>query len=628
MSPEEWLKTQGSKPEKVVSPEEWAASQAKPKKNVQDDIFKEAALGTLSNVESVARGVAAGVPATVGIPGSLSVLGQKGVNIAAERMGLQRPFDEKTRLPEAGPIFEKTLGIIPRVTRTRPETKGMEELGSLYSPSLAPSAALTALRGIGVPIKAGGKAVEYAQKAGGKGAETAAEALRRGLPGYTSEAERLLGKAESAQTLAERARRARQETGLRKAGEEFAGKAQKESEARAAKFADLGQPADPAKLGDEMQRRLTGTEFTRESRRGQQAARDYDAYFKQAEGFEDSAARNVMLQRLEAMSVSPSVGSAGRKYAAQALKDLQESETAFGAEKEFRKYFEQASAPQQAGYGAVEQEANRAVSDIISEALNSHAPLRVETRTNYKEFSTPLDAYETLFGKKGVAKESKVPDRLQMMPSDYPSRYFKNRDTVNVLREQLAGDEAAVRKFGNQHAVNELSGKNASQAQDWLDKNQSWIDAIPGLNDRVKRYVYELAQSEKTEKSLAEKAKKVETKRGEIVSAREKTEAQIAQEAKTVREDLEKSLRQLDLLDADKVPVAANQMLKYLSDKQLLPAERLRELKSQIDAVTQTYKDANQAKTAIQALIRKAGLYSGLGLGGAAGYYGYKSLSD
>jgi membrane protein insertase Oxa1/YidC/SpoIIIJ len=69
-------------------------------------------------------------------------------------------------------------------------------------------------------------------------------------------------------------------------------------------------------------------------------------------------------------------------------------------------------------------------------------------------------------------------------------------------------------------------------------------------------------------------------------------------------------------------------MMKYMSDKQLLPPDKLRELKTQIDAVNKTYQDSAQAKSAIQALIRKAGLYSGLGVGGAAGYYGYKSLSD
>ena len=41
--------------------------------DIQKDVFKEAAKGSLSNLESAARGAVAGIPAMVGIPGSASV---------------------------------------------------------------------------------------------------------------------------------------------------------------------------------------------------------------------------------------------------------------------------------------------------------------------------------------------------------------------------------------------------------------------------------------------------------------------------------------------------------------------------------------------------------------------------
>ena len=47
---------------------------------IQKDVFKQAAKGSLSNLESVLRGSAAGVVSIPGIPGTLSELGQKGVN--------------------------------------------------------------------------------------------------------------------------------------------------------------------------------------------------------------------------------------------------------------------------------------------------------------------------------------------------------------------------------------------------------------------------------------------------------------------------------------------------------------------------------------------------------------------
>jgi hypothetical protein len=308
--------------------------------------------------------------------------------------------------------------------------------------------------------------------------------------------------------------------------------------------------------------------------------------------------------------------------------DLSSAKDIEAVEKTFRRFNELSKGAPKEGYDAVMQQYAGRVSDNLSDALNQFAPKRKQFRDNYREFSTPLDAYETSFGAKGVAMEKAVPERVKMMPTDYPSTYFKNRDTINALREQLAGDEAAVRKFANQHSVNQLSGKNASQAQDWLDKNIGWIDEVQGLNDRLKQYVYQLAKSEKEAEKLEKQAGLLGKRAGEVAGKRQVSEAEIASQAAAKRAEMDKALRQLELLDADKVSKASEQLMKYMSDKQLLPPDKLRELKTQIDAVNKTYQDSAQAKSAIQALIRKAGLYSGLGVGGAAGYYGYKSLSD
>lgn len=426
-------------------------------------------------------------------------------------------------------------------------------------------------------------------------AKKAVEKLQTSLPSTLSEAEKI-----------EITNRARQEKNLREAKSKFLGKAQEQREAASRKFADLGAPSETQALGTEMQRRLTGTQFTREARASQQAARDYQKYFEQAKGFENSAAREVMLQQLEAMSASPSVGSAGRKYASQALKDLKESETALGAEKEFRKYFEQATAPQQAGYGAIEQQANRDVSDIISKALNDHAPYRITTRNTYKEYQTPLDAYETLFGQKGVKREKAVPDRLQMMATDYPSNYFKNKDTINALREQLAGDEAAVRKFANQHAVNELQGKTGSQAADWLKKNSEWINSVEGLNTRVSRYVDSLKNAELQATKLEEQAKKIGSKVQDVIGVGENRAAKLSE----FKEQLN--------LYPEKAPSVANNMIDYLSQNKLLPPEKLKLLKADVDA-------ANKLKDALQRQkeLRKAFIYYGVITAGG-GYGTYK----
>jgi hypothetical protein len=379
-----------------------------------------------------------------------------------------------------------------------------------------------------------------------------------------------------------------------------------------------------------MQRRLTGTQFTREARASQQAARDYGKYFEEAGletvepkklllpktgGFENSRARQVMIQNLKEMSRSPTAGSAERKYASEALDNLEKSKSAMGAEKEFRKYFQEASAPQQANYGAVEQEANRAVSEIISNALNTHAPSRVVARQTYKEFQTPLDAYETLFGKKGVAKEKLVPDRLKMMPSEYPKTYFKNKDTINALREQLAGDEAAVRKFANQHTVNELQGKTASEAETWLKNNSEWVNSVEGLNTRVNRYVDVLKQAETQEKILEEQAKALGKKAKEVGTAREVGQEAIAKASSAQKEKLNQFSEQF-ALQPEKATAIADNMIKYLLDNKLIPIDKLQLLKQDVDLANKLPNLIERSRLLRNAFVKYGAIGAGVSYGG------------
>jgi len=506
------------------------------------------------------------------------------VDIATMAM---RPFGYKEEAPVGGSEWignqMERMGFVSDVRRPLLETGA-----SFLTP------------GVGAATLLGKAASKLSSKAT-SAAEQAAEKLRQYIPG--------LGQ-ESIEQIMSRGKR--RELNLREAEQKFGSEIQAEREASARSFSDLGTPqTDKAVLGDEMQRRIVGTEFTRGSRLSQSAARDYAEYFKQAAGFEKSTARDEMMKALKAMSESSSAGSPGRKYASEALQDLEMSKDAVGAEKEFKKYFEQASALQKQGFGAEIQQANRTVSEIIGNALNTHAPKRIEARQTYKEIATPLDAYETLFGAKGVAKETKVPDRLKMMPTDYPSTYFKNRDTIRSLKEQLAGDDAAVRKFANQHAVNELAGKDAKAAESWLKDNTAWIDEVPGLSDRVKRYVSKLSKSEAAiaEKETAKQA--VGKKAKDVVSTRQAEETKLQQD-----------IKDLALLSPDKVSVKAGQIVSDLESKKLIDPSSAAKVKKQIAEIDRMFEGEAKSKR-IRDVLVKAGF---LTVTGYSGYELYKAF--
>jgi len=462
-----------------------------------------------------------------------------------------------------------------------------------------------------------GKAAKEAAKEAARTTEAIRQTGAAGKTAAGARAEEL--------SAAEFEKRARQEASLKKAQKKFMTAAEQERQDAAMKFADLKSPdpriKDTATLGDAMQRRISGTEATRSARASQQADRDYKEYFKQAQGFEDSAPRKAMMEKLKAMSESPSAGSPGRKYATEALNNLEKSTNAVGAEIEFKKYFQEASAPQQMGFGAEEQNASRDVSEIIGEALNTHAPKRIEARKNYKVFQTPLDAYETLFGRKGVKEEAKVPGQLQMMPSEYPDYYFTNRDTIQVLRKQLAEDEAAVRKFANAHAVNKLDGLNAKEAASWLTTNKSWVDEVPGLSERLKKYVQDLSRLEQSAKTKETQAGKIEKTKEKVIEAGQETEQQIRNKAIEQKQKIDDMLIKLNTADPEKSAGAAKSMIDTLATmrdingKPILPPGQLNNLTMQMKMVDDAYGASAKAAELKRAIIIKTLGAMGLGYG-------------
>jgi hypothetical protein len=89
--------------------------------------------GGLSNLESLVRGGVAQVPGTAG---DLETLGRMGINTSFGAGGVK--VSPKAVMPTTSDI----LGMMPqRVTQARPETAGMEELGTMIAPGLAKAVA-------------------------------------------------------------------------------------------------------------------------------------------------------------------------------------------------------------------------------------------------------------------------------------------------------------------------------------------------------------------------------------------------------------------------------------------------------------------------------------------------------
>lgn len=502
---------------------------------------------------------------------------------------------------------EKALNIKPGV---KPELEGYQRGGEFIGELLTPAGAVA------------GPVLSVAKTARGKPLEQTLGMFKTSAEELASKALQTSAQKESEAVRATYEQARRRGINLTDAELVRAAEAQNVREDAARKFSDLGSPKPVAELGDEMQRRLTGTQFTRESNRSRQAAQDSAKYFEEAnaKNWGQSPQRVEIMLELEDIMKSAKYTPDEKRLAQSMYDELRTTTGIEGVEKIFRKYNEASKGAPKEGYDAVMQQFSGDVSKKLSDALNSFAPSRVEFRNTYRELSTPLDAYETQFGKQALATEKAVPGQVQMMPTDYPKQYFQNRDTIRVLREQLAGDEAAVRKFANQHVVNELSGKNAEQAKQWLSKNSGWVNEVEGLNGRVARYVKNLEQAELKAGTLEQQIEKIRARKKELGTIRQSVEDRISKAATADREAISNSATLLQNTEASKVPAKAQTFVEDLFKRKVISEQELNSFSKEIRNIEQMARTKEEAARRIKRYVA-GGL---IAVSGTVGTYGVR----
>ena len=149
----------------------------------------------------------------------------------------------------------------------------------------------------------------------------------------------------------------------------------------------------------------------------------------------------------------------------------------------------------------------------VAGGLYAWEPKLQEAKALYAHDSEGLKAWRTDKGKAVTAFEQDVKDRSSMAPIDVPSKHFKDRRGFNDLVQELGGDAAKATDYATHHAMKQIEGKSTDQMGKWInDKKQDWMDAVPGLRDKLKRYQSSLAESESKIETAARGASVAETK--------------------------------------------------------------------------------------------------------------------
>lgn len=152
--------------------------------------------------------------------------------------------------------------------------------------------------------------------------------------------------------------------------------------------------------------------------------------------------------------------------------------------------------------GYLNSEGGKAIGEGIARDLSTdlknalrqwHEPYGVAKDT-YSKMSGDLAAWETKLGKKVQETEGRFTERTTVDPEKIGKAFFSTKRGYQDLVEQLGGDTAKAAKYAEQHAINELSGKNAKQASTWLEKNE-WVP--PDVRVKLNRYANNLERGEK-----------------------------------------------------------------------------------------------------------------------------------
>lgn len=195
-------------------------------------------------------------------------------------------------------------------------------------------------------------------------------------------------------------------------------------------------------------------------------------------------------------------------------------------------------------------------------------------------------------------------------PSEFPSRFFKDGQSVRQLIE-ATGDPQAVAKHGAEWAAHELRGMDAGKAREWATKNIDWITAA-GIKPKIDRYVSTLAQHEsqlidiiaktearsKTLAGISEKAKSdielLHTKKQDSIAAISKNKETRLKAA----EGMTARIMQADSKNVEKV--FNNEVLPELRQSGMFGQDELDKLEKQVREITSKYQGYAAAKRIAQ----------------------------
>jgi len=265
------------------------------------------------------------------------------------------------------------------------------------------------------------------------------------------------------------------------------------------------------------------------------------------------------------------------------------------------------------GYDAIGQQMAGQLAKRIESIMKEFSPSIEKFLTQYKKDSEPLRVFQSNVGKVLTGEQLPTPGTnfFNYAAKDLPGAVFKSRENYDALVGALGNNRQLAESQAKRFFAAQLESKgSAKEVENFIRQNRAMLKETNALAD-AERYAINLRTAEK---------------RGTAATQIAKTEVRTAEEQKRLADTFRTFESNLTVAkDPDQIISLGKSLSESFLNNKIIDQQAYRAFRSEIDAISKTVKDAEQAKGA---LLRAAYKWGGYGAAGTGLAYGVGKIVD
>jgi hypothetical protein len=265
------------------------------------------------------------------------------------------------------------------------------------------------------------------------------------------------------------------------------------------------------------------------------------------------------------------------------------------------------------GYDAIGQQMAGQLAKRIESIMKEFSPSIEKFLTQYKKDSEPLRVFQSKVGKVLTGEQLPTPGTnfFNYAAKDLPGAVFKSRENYDALVGALGNNRQLAESQAKRFFAAQLESKgSAKEVENFIRQNRAMLKETNALAD-AERYAVNLRTAEK---------------RGTAATQIAKTEVRTAEEQKRLADTFRTFESNLTVAkDPDQIMSLGKSLSESFLNNKIIDQQAYRAFRSEIDAISKTVKDAEQAKGA---LLRAAYKWGGYGAAGTGLAYGVGKVID